>query len=61
MSYGGSNGSGIGGGDIYVEGGENGCIGMGAQMNSESKCGPIIISNKIKTLEVYTQGHRVPT
>ena len=35
------------------EGGENGCIGMGAQMNSESKCGPIIISNKIKTLEVY--------
>ena len=46
----------INGGDIYVEGGENGCIGMGAQMNSESKCGPIIISNKIKTLEVYNPG-----
>ena len=46
----------INGGDIYVEGGENGCIGMGAQMNSESHCGPIIISNKIKTLEVYNPG-----
>ena len=46
----------INGGDIYVEGGENGCIGMGAQMNSESYCGPIIISNKIKTLEVYNPG-----
>ena len=46
----------INGGDIYVEGGENGCIGMGAQMNSASKCGPIIISNKIKTLEVYNPG-----
>lgn len=35
---------------------QSAAIGMGAQMNSESYCGPIIISNKIKTLEVYNPG-----
>lgn len=46
----------INGGEIYCFAGEDGCIGMGAQMKSESKCGPIIISNEIKSLRVKNPG-----
>lgn len=46
----------INGGEIYSYAGENGCIGMGAQKESDSKCGPIIISNNIKSLSVKNPG-----
>jgi hypothetical protein len=46
----------INGGEIYSWAGENGCIGMGAKMNSDGKCGPIIISNKIKSLDMKNPG-----
>ena len=43
----------INGGEIISRTGKDGCIGMGKQMNSESTCGPILISNKIKSLTVH--------
>ncbi len=46
----------INGGEIYSFASENGCVGMGAKMGSDSKCGPIIISNKIKSLCVKNPG-----
>lgn len=46
----------INGGEIYCFAGEEGCIGLGAKMNSKAKCTSIVISNKIKSLRVKNPG-----